>query len=142
MFLPLHGIFVPVNHSRRDEIIVNLKNQSMYALRNKVQLIGNLGGDPDIRSTEEGKKWVKFSMATDESYKNSNGEKVTETQWHNLVAWGKVAEIVERFLNKGSEVAVEGKLVHRNYVDKDGIKKYVSEIHVNELLLLGRKSEN
>lgn len=81
-------------------------------------------------------------MATDESYKNSNGEKVTETQWHNLVAWGKVAEIVERFLNKGSEVAVEGKLVHRNYTDKDGIKKYISEVHVNELLLLGRKPEN
>lgn len=114
----------------------------MYALRNKVQLIGNLGGDPDVRSTEDGKKWAKFSMATDESYKNSNGEKVTETQWHNLVAWGKVAEIVERFLNKGSEVAVEGKLVHRNYTDKDGIKKYISEVHVNELLLLGRKPEN
>lgn len=114
----------------------------MYALKNKVQLIGNLGADPDIRSTEDGKKWVKFSMATDESYKNSSGEKITETQWHNLVAWGKVAEIVERFLNKGSEVAVEGKLVHRNYTDKDGIKKYISEVHVNELLLLGRKSEN
>lgn len=114
----------------------------MYALRNKVQLIGNLGADPDVRSTEDGKKWAKFSMATDESYKNSSGEKVTETQWHNLVAWGKVAEIVERFLNKGSEVAVEGKLVHRNYTDKDGIKKYISEVHVNELLLLGRKSEN
>jgi single-strand DNA-binding protein len=114
----------------------------MYALKNKVQLIGNLGADPDIRSTDEGKKWAKFSMATDESYKNSNGEKVTETQWHNLVAWGKVAEIVERFLNKGSEVAVEGKLVHRNYTDKDGIKKYISEVHVNELLLLGRKPEN
>jgi single-strand DNA-binding protein len=111
----------------------------MYALRNKVQLIGNLGGDPDVRSTDAGKKWARFSVATNESYQNAKGEKVTETQWHNLVAWGKVAEIVERFLNKGTEVAVEGKLIHRNYTDKDGVKKYVSEVQVNELLLLGNK---
>ncbi|MFM2138714.1 MAG: hypothetical protein RJA57_1021 [Bacteroidota bacterium] len=111
----------------------------MNALRNKVQLIGNLGGAPDVRTLDSGKKMARFSMATNESYRNASGEKVSETQWHNLVAWGKVAEIVERFLAKGREVAVEGKLVSRSYNDKEGNKKYVTEIQVNELLLLGTR---
>jgi len=114
----------------------------MYALRNKVQLIGNLGNMPEVKNTENGKKLARFSVATNESYRNTKGEKVTETQWHSLVAWGKVAEIAEKFLNKGSEVAVEGKLIHRNYTDKEGNKKYVSEVQVNELLLLGSKADN
>jgi single-strand DNA-binding protein len=109
----------------------------MYALKNKVQLIGNLGGNPEIRTTESGKKLAHFSVATNETYRTSKGEKVTETQWHNLVAWGKVAEIAERFLSKGSEVAIEGKLVNRNYTDKDGNKRYNTEIQVNEVLILG-----
>lgn len=112
----------------------------MYALRNRVQLIGNLGNAPEVRKTETGKKLVRFSVATNESYKNSNGEKVTETQWHNLVAWGKLADIAEKFLNKGTEVAIEGKLINRNYTDKEGIKKYITEVQVNELLLLGSKA--
>lgn len=112
----------------------------MYALRNRVQLIGNLGNAPEVRKTETGKKLVRFSVATNESYRNTNGDKVTETQWHNLVAWGKLADIVEKFLSKGSEVAIEGKLINRNYTDKEGIKKYVSEIQVSELLLLGSKA--
>lgn len=112
----------------------------MYALRNRVQLIGNLGNAPEIRKTETGKKLVRFSVATNESYKNSNGDKITETQWHNLVAWGKLADIAEKFLNKGTEVAIEGKLINRNYTDKEGIKKYITEIQVNELLLLGSKA--
>ena len=112
----------------------------MYALRNRVQLIGNLGNAPEIRKTESGKKLVRFSVATNESYKNSSGDKVTETQWHNLVAWGKLADIAEKFLNKGTEVAIEGKLINRNYTDKEGVKKYVTEIQVNELLLLGSKA--
>jgi single-strand DNA-binding protein len=111
----------------------------MYALRNKVQLIGNLGNAPDVRITENGKKWVRFSIATSQPYRNAQGEKITETQWHNLVAWGKIAEIVEKYLDKGREVAVEGRLVNRSYNDKDGNKKYITEIHVNEVLLLGRK---
>lgn len=119
--------------------IKNRKKQIMYALRNKVTLIGNLGGIPEIKNTEGGKKLARFSIATDESYRNANGEKVTETQWHSMVAWGKMAEIAEKYLEKGSEVAVEGKLVHRNYLDKDGNKKYVTEVQVNELLLLGGK---
>ena len=112
----------------------------MYALRNKVQLIGNLGNAPDVRTTENGKKLAQFNVATSESYRNAKGEKVTETQWHNLVAWGKVAEIAEKFLTKGSEIAIEGKLMNRTYNDKDGVKKYFTEVQVNELLLLGDKS--
>ena len=112
----------------------------MYALRNKVQLIGNLGKTPEVRTTESGKKWARFSLATNESYRNAKGEKVTETQWHNLVAWGKVAEIVEKYLEKGKEVAIEGKLVSRSYNDKDGNKKYTTEVLVSELLMLGSKT--
>jgi single-strand DNA-binding protein len=111
----------------------------MYALKNKVQLIGNLGGKPEVKNTENGKKLATFRMATNESYRNSNGEKVTETQWHRLVAWGKVAEIAEKYLDKGKEIAIEGKLVNRSYTDKDGNKKYITEVQVNELLLLGAK---
>lgn len=111
----------------------------MYALKNKVQLIGNLGNAPEIRTTETGKKLVKFSVATNEIYRNANGEKIKETQWHNLIAWGKVADIAEKYLLKGTEVAIEGKLINRNYTDKEGNKKYITEIQVNELLLLGNK---
>ena len=113
----------------------------MYALKNKVQLIGNLGNKPEIRNLDGGKKMARFSVATNENYRNANGEKITETQWHNLIAWGKVAEIAEKFLNKGSEVAIEGKLVNRNYTDKEGIKRYVTEIQVNEVLLFGEKAK-
>jgi single-strand DNA-binding protein len=112
----------------------------MYALKNKVQLIGNLGQNPEIKTLEGGKKMAKFSLATSEVYRNAQGEKVKETQWHNIVAWGKVAEIVEKYLTKGSEVAVEGKLTNRTYNDKDGNKKYFTEVQVNELLMLGEKS--
>jgi single-strand DNA-binding protein len=112
----------------------------MYALRNKVQLIGNLGNAPEIKNLESGKKMARFSVATNESYRNAKGEKVTDTQWHTLVAWGKVAGIVEKYLTKGKEVAIEGKLVSRSYNDKEGKKKYITEIQVNELLLLGSKN--
>ena len=110
----------------------------MYALKNKVQLIGNLGNAPEVRNTESGKKLVRFSVATNEQYKNARGEKVTETQWHNLIAWGTIADIAEKYLTKGTEVAIEGKLINRNYMDKEGNKKYVTEIQVNELLMLGK----
>ena len=111
----------------------------MYALKNKVQLIGHLGNAPEIKNTESGKKLARFSVATNENYRNTKGEKVTETTWHNLVAWGKVADIAEKYLVKGTEIAIEGKLISRSYTDKDGKKKYVSEVQVNELLLLGSK---
>lgn len=112
----------------------------MYALKNKVQLIGNLGNAPEIKNTESGKKLARFSIATNENYRNAKGEKVTETTWHNLVAWGKVADLAEKFLHKGTEVVIEGKLINRSYTDKDGIKKYISEVQVNELLLLNSKT--
>ncbi|HEX6915950.1 MAG TPA: single-stranded DNA-binding protein [Chitinophagaceae bacterium] len=110
----------------------------MYALKNKVQLIGNLGTNPEVKQTENGKKLARFSIATNEEYKNAKGERVKETQWHNLVAWGKLAEIIEKYLAKGSEVAVEGKLVYRNYNDKEGVKRYFTEIVVNDLLMLSK----
>jgi len=116
------------------------KQKLMYALKNKVQLIGNLGNAPEIKTTESGKKLARFSMATNESYRNAKGEKITETQWHNLVAWGKVADIAEKFLIKGSEIAIEGKLMNRSYTDKAGVKKYITEVQVAEVLLLGEKT--
>ncbi|RYY39777.1 MAG: single-stranded DNA-binding protein [Chitinophagaceae bacterium] len=111
----------------------------MYALSNRVQLIGNLGQDPEIRTLDGGKKKASFSMATHESYRNAQGEQVKETQWHNVVAWGKLAETVEKNLAKGKEVVVEGRLNSRSYTDKEGQKKYVTEVVVNELLLLAKK---
>lgn len=111
----------------------------MSNLKNKVQLIGNIGNAPEIINLEGGKKLAKFSVATNESYKTAKGETVKETQWHNLVAWGKTAEIVEKYLAKGNEVAIEGKLTSRSYEDKAGVKKYVTEVVVNELLMLGGK---
>lgn len=112
----------------------------MYSLKNKVQLIGNLGAAPEVKNTESGKKLARFSVATNEMYRDAKGEKVKETTWHNLIAWGKIAEIAEKYLNKGSEVAIEGKLISRSYTDKAGIKKYVTEVEVNELLMLGSKA--
>ena len=114
----------------------------MYALKNKVQLIGNLGADPEIKTLDGGKKMARFNMATNESYNNSKGEKVTETQWHQVVAWGKVAELTEKYLFKGSEVAIEGKLVNRVYNNKEGEKKYITEVQLNEMLLLGDKRKD
>ena len=110
----------------------------MNALRNKVQLIGHLGQDPEIINLDSGKKLAKFSIATNEIYKDAQGDKVTETQWHNVVAWGKTADIVEQYLVKGNEVAVEGKLTHRSYESKEGEKRYITEVRCNELLMLSK----
>ena len=111
----------------------------MSTLRNKVQLIGNLGNNPEILTLESGSKIAKFSIATNESYKNAKGEKVDNTQWTNIVAWNKTAEIVEKYLEKGNQVAIDGKLSTRSYDDKDGNKRYVTEVVCNELLMLGSK---
>ena len=111
----------------------------MNALKNKVQLIGNLGMDPEIKILEGEKKLAKMSIATNNSYKNAQGELVKETQWHNLIAWGKTAEIFEKHIKKGREIAIEGKLINRNFIDKEGLKRYVTEIQVNEVLILGNK---
>lgn len=110
----------------------------MSAIKNKVQLIGNLGNDPEIINLESGKRLAKFTIATNESYKNNKGEKITDTQWHNVIAWGKTAEIIEKYLTKGKEVAIEGKLTSRSYETKEGEKRYITEVVCNELLMLGK----
>lgn len=111
----------------------------MNAIKNKVQLIGYLGLDPDMASDEAGKKKTVLSMATHETYRNANGEKITETQWHKVVAWGKLAEIAEKYLVKGAEIAIEGKLINHHYTDRQGIKRYETQVHANELLILSKK---
>ena len=111
----------------------------MKSLRNSVQLIGNLGNDPEVRTLESGKTLATFSLATSDSYYNKSGEKVQDTQWHNVIAWGRKAELVEQYLQKGSEVAVEGKLTHRSYETKNGERRYITEINMNELALMSKR---
>lgn len=111
----------------------------MNALKNRVQLIGNLGNTPEIITLDSGKKLAKFAIATNETYKNAQGEKITDTQWHNIVAWNKTAEIIEKYLEKGKEVMIEGRLTSRSFEDKEGNKRYITEVVCNELLILGSK---
>jgi len=112
----------------------------MTSLKNSVKLIGHLGKDPEVKRFEGGKILANISLATSETYKNARGEKVTNTQWHKLKAWGKTAEILEKYTKKGSEIAVEGKLEYSNYEDKEGITRYVTEIKINEVLLLSKSN--
>jgi single-strand DNA-binding protein len=111
----------------------------MKTLRNSVQLIGRLGKDPEIRTFEKGTKLATFSIATTDSYKNQKGEKVEDTQWHNIVIWGKLAELAGKYLKKGNEVVIEGKLIHKAYETAAGEKKYFTEINVNDFVLVGSK---
>lgn len=111
----------------------------MSNLRNSVRLTGFLGGAPEVKTTKNEKKFARISLATNEFTKNDKGERVSLTQWHNLVLWEKQADVAGQYLTKGSEVAIEGRLVNRSYTDKDGIKRYVTDIVVNELLILGKK---
>lgn len=110
----------------------------MNALRNKVQLIGHVGQEPEIKTFEGGKKLANITLATNESYTNAKGEKVEQTEWHRLAAWGKTADLIENYVIKGKEIAIEGKLTHRSYDDKDGVKRYITEVVISELLLLGK----
>ena len=112
----------------------------MNSLRNSVRLVGNLGMDPEVKVYDTDKKMVRLSIATNETYKNDKGEKVTDTQWHNLIFWGMQAKIAEDLLKKGDEVAIEGKLTNRSYTDKEGIKRYISEVVVNEFLKVGARA--
>ena len=107
-------------------------------LRHRVQLIGNLGNNPEVKSFDGGKKLAKFTIATNETYRNQAGEKVQDTQWHNIVAWGKQADIIEKYLTKGKEIAIEGKLTTRSYDDKDGNKRFITEVVLSELLMMGK----
>jgi len=110
----------------------------MNTLRNKVQLIGNLGNDPEIITLDSGKKLAKFSLATNEYYKDADGQKQTKTDWHNLVAWNKTAEIIENYVTKGKEIAIEGKLKNRSWDDKEGNKRYITEVVVSEVLMFSK----
>ncbi|MEN8188125.1 MAG: single-stranded DNA-binding protein [Bacteroidota bacterium] len=111
----------------------------MNSLKNRVQLIGHLGMDPEVKTLESGSKLAKFSLATNDSYRNAKGEKITDTEWHNVVAWNKTAELAENFLAKGKEIAIEGKLTSRSWDDANGNKKYITEVVCNEILFLGNK---
>jgi single-strand DNA-binding protein len=102
---------------------------------NRVQLTGNIGAKPEIKTFDSGNKLAKFSMATKDEFTTKKGEKATDTQWHNVVVWGKLADVVESELDKGSFVSVDGKLVTRNYVDKNGVKKYITEVVANDVLV-------
>ncbi|MFN8342051.1 MAG: single-stranded DNA-binding protein [Cyclobacteriaceae bacterium] len=108
----------------------------MQNLRNSVSLIGRVGKDPETKSFNSGTR-VAFSVATTEIFRKNNGEKVEDTQWHNIIIWGKLADIAGRYLRKGSEVAIEGRLTHRVYETKEGKKRYVTEVNANELVMLG-----
>ncbi len=111
----------------------------MNTLKNSVRLVGNLGMDPEVKSFDNNRKLAKIAIATNETYKNDKGEKITDTQWHNLVLWGAQAKLAEDILRKGDEIAVEGRLASRSYVDKDGNKRYATEVVVNEFLKIGLK---
>ena len=108
----------------------------MNSLANRVTLIGNLGKDPETKTTETGKKLTYFTLATKDGYKNAEGQRVNETTWHNIVAWNGLADIAGKYLKKGKEVAVEGRIVYRSYEDKKGITKNITEIVLNDLILL------
>ncbi|POR26077.1 single-stranded DNA-binding protein [Flavobacterium columnare] len=110
----------------------------MNTLRNKVQLIGHVGQEPEIKILEGGRKLAKLTLATNEVYYNENKKKITDTQWHYITAWGKTAEIIENFVTKGKEIMVEGKITYRNWEDKNGEKRNSTEIIINELLLIGK----
>jgi single-strand DNA-binding protein len=118
--------------------INNLNLHAMNTLKNRVQLIGNVGNDPEIKTLEGGKKLASLSIATNESYTNEKGEKVEQTEWHRVTAWGKTAEIIEKYVTKGKEVAIEGKLSHRSYDDKNGEKRYITEVIVSGIQMFGK----
>jgi len=117
----------------------NLKKTEIMSLRNSVSLIGFTGKEVEMISFENGNVKANVSLATNDHYTNAKGEKVEETQWHSLVAFGKTAEIFQKYVTKGKEIAIEGKLMYRSYDDKDGVKRYITEIKVDEILLLSGK---
>jgi single-strand DNA-binding protein len=110
----------------------------MNAMKNKVQLIGHVVKEPEIKTFDGGKKLANITIATNDYYINDKGDKVEQTEWHKVTAWGKVAEIIEKYVTKGKEIAIEGKLTHRSYDDKDGNKRYITEVVVNDILLMGK----
>jgi single-strand DNA-binding protein len=114
----------------------------MSTLSNNVRLIGHLGEEPKVKKLESGKRVASFSIATNEVYRDIKGTKRSEATWHRLIAWDKQADVVEKYLKKGSEIAIDGKITNRSYEDKNGEKHYITEIVVNSLLMLDKKSGN
>lgn len=114
----------------------------MTTLSNSVHLIGHLGNDPEIKTFGNEHTKARFSLATDDYYRDNEGKRTKETQWHNIIAWGKTAEIAEKILTKGKEVAIQGKLVNRSWEDKDGAKHYITEVVANEIMALGKKIDS
>ncbi len=112
----------------------------MTTLRNSVHLIGRLGNDPEMKTFGNDRSMARFSLATNDFYRDSEGKQVQETQWHNVVAWGKTADIAEKLLIKGRETAIQGKLVNRSWEDKDGVKHYITEVVANEIVVFGKES--
>jgi single-strand DNA-binding protein len=106
---------------------------------NKVILVGHLGKDPEIRALEGGIKVANFTMATTETYKDKNGDKKDVTEWHNVVFWGAIVSVIEKYLKKGSQIYIEGKIRYRSYEGKDGQKKYITEVLGNNMTMLGKK---
>lgn len=107
-------------------------------MKNRVQLIGNVGNEPEVKTFDGGKKVANITVATNDYYINDKGDKVEQTEWHRVTAWGKTAEIIEKYVKKGKEIAIDGKLTHRSYDDKDGNKRYITEVVANDILLLGK----
>jgi single-strand DNA-binding protein len=122
-------------------IYVSLKIRVMNSLRNRVQLIGNLGQDPEVKTLESGKKVAHFTLATNDAYKNGDGQKIEETTWHNIVAWNGLADISGKYLKKGRQVAVEGRIAYRSYEDKKGVTRYITEIVLDQLMMLATPKE-
>ena len=113
----------------------------MNNLNNKVQLIGRIGTDVEVRKFDSGNVKASFRMATSETYKDAQGNKQEETQWHNIIAWGKLAEILEKYTQKGAEIMIEGKIVYRSWETNEGVKKYITEIETLDLRLMGGVSK-
>lgn len=111
----------------------------MNSMRNKVQLIGNIGADPEVKETANGSKMVRISLATSENYLNAKKEKVEETNWHNLLFWGNLAASTEKYMHKGDSIAIEGRLKNNTFTDKNGEKRYANDIVVHEYQLLSKK---
>ena len=132
------SIYLRQNLKLNANYIKPLTNKYLSLMKNKVQLIGHVGQDPEIKTFDGGKKVANLTIATNEVYYKENGDKVENTEWHKISAWGKTAEIIEKFVTKGKEIAVEAKLTHRSYDDKDGNNRHVTEVVVNELLLLSK----
>ena len=117
------------------------KTNTMNALKNKVNLIGRLGVQPEIVSMESGRKLARFTLATNENYKNKDGDWQSITQWHTINAWGKLAELVQKLLVKGQEIVLEGRLVNQSYDSKSGEKRYTTVVEASEFLVLTPKTE-